>query len=526
MTPLPANTPILIGAGQASERPADAHYQRLSPTDLAAAAADQACRDAGAASTLSAHIDAIVAVRTLADSVLPQRRLLVAPFGSPNNVPGAIARRLGCTPATLIYSPSCGDEPQRLVGEACERLHRGEWRMALLCGGEATSTVRAAQAAGLALDWSEQIDGEFEDRRSHLEMHRSPAMIDHQMNRPVNVYPLFEQARRRRLGATREDYARRMGELLAPFSRVAAANPHAASRKLWSAQAIAQIGQAPTGSNRMVADPHPISVVARDQVNQGAALLLSTVGLALQLGIPEARWVYLHGYSALEERPVLERQDLGTSAAMAAAYRQALACARASIGDIRHIDIYSCFPIAMFSACEALGLAPDDPRGLTLTGGLPYFGGPGNNYSMHAIAELVQRLRADPGRLGLVGANGGLMSTHAVGVYSSTPRAFEPCDSGAAQASMDALPAPAINPQPQGAATVESYTVLHNKAGATDVLLVGRLQSSGERFVATQAPGDDAAVLAFSHTQTALDPLLHRLQVRSDRGRNTFTLAG
>lgn len=56
-----------------------------------------------------------------------------------------------------------------------------------------------------------------------------------------------------------------------------------------------------------------------------------------------------------------------------------------------------------------------------MTGGLPFFGGPGNNRSMRAIATMVSLLRARPGGYGLVTANGGLLSRHATGIYSTTP---------------------------------------------------------------------------------------------------------
>ena len=78
-----------------------------------------------------------------------------------------------------------------------------------------------------------------------------------------------------------------------------------------------------------------------------------------------------------------------------------------------------------------LGIAADDPRPLTVTGGLPYFGGPGNNYVTHSIASMVETLRADPGSLGLVTANGWYVTKHSIGIYSTDPprsewRAHEP----------------------------------------------------------------------------------------------------
>jgi acetyl-CoA C-acetyltransferase len=57
---------------------------------------------------------------------------------------------------------------------------------------------------------------------------------------------------------------------------------------------------------------------------------------------------------------------------------------------------------------------------------LPFFGGPGNNYSMHGIAETVSEMRERPGQFGLVGANGGIMSKYSAGVYSTEPAEWCP----------------------------------------------------------------------------------------------------
>ena len=135
---------------------------------------------------------------------------------------------------------------------------------------------------------------------------------------------------------------------------------------------------------------------AQDAVNQGAAVLLTSVGKAREWGIPEQRWVYLHGYGDCDDINVIDRPDLCVSYAQNLAVGRALESAGRSIDEIAHIDAYSCFPIAVLSACVAMGIDPVTDRSLTLTGGLPFFGGPGNNYSMHAIAEAITRVRSEP----------------------------------------------------------------------------------------------------------------------------------
>ena len=142
-----------------------------------------------------------------------------------------------------------------------------------------------------------------------------------------------------------------------------------------------------------------------------------------------------------------------------------------------------------------IGLKHDDPRGLTLTGGLPYFGGPGNNYVMHSIAVMMDKLRAKPGTYGLVTGNGWYLTKQSTGIYSTAPPAkpFEREDPAVLQAQIDALPHPEIIEAPQGQATVETYTVVHKREGPFMAIVVGR-DASGRRFVANTP--DDPATLA------------------------------
>ena len=162
-------------------------------------------------------------------------------------------------------------------------------------------------------------------------------------------------------------------------------------------------------------------MVAQDAVNQGAAVVLTSVGTARELGIPEDRMVYLHGYADADDTYVSQRQDLSASVPMKAAYQHAFEMAGKSVEDMSLFDIYSCFPIAVLAACDALGIDWQDERDLTITGGLPFFGGPGNSYSLHAIAELHQQLRSDSGAFGFISANGGYLSKQSVGIYSRQP---------------------------------------------------------------------------------------------------------
>jgi acetyl-CoA C-acetyltransferase len=175
--------------------------------------------------------------------------------------------------------------------------------------------------------------------------------------------------------------------------------------------------------------------------------------------------------------------------------QRALEMAGIGMERIDYIDLYSCFPVAVEIGAEELGLSLDDPRGFTVTGGLPYAGGPGNNYAMHGIAVMMGKLRAKPGSWGLNTANGWYLTKQSTGVYSTTrpERPFERQDPKVLQAEIDALPHPAVIETPQGIARIETYTVVHRREGPFMGIIVGRDEAE-RRFAAVTPP--DPAILA------------------------------
>jgi acetyl-CoA C-acetyltransferase len=514
------NVPVLIGAGQYVLRERIATLeQAIAPVELAARAARLALEDAGAGRDLAAEIDVVAAVRFNADSVPKAAARLGHPFGASNNVPLSIARRLGAEPRQAIYSVLGGQTPQRLVNEFAERIHRGECRMVLIAGAEANAITKQALKAGLKPDWSETLDGPLEDRGLGAPL-SSRYEIDHGLTFPVQVYPLLEQAWRRRHGLSLQQHRLAMAELFAPFSQVAAANPHAQFPSAHSVEFLA----ADSSANYRVAAPYARWLVAQETVNQAAALLLTSAGTARALGIPAERWVYLHGYADADDALVSERPDLSASLAMKLAAQGALQAAGRRTEDMELLDLYSCFPIAVFAACEALGIDWQNPgRALTVTGGLPFFGGAGNNYSLHAIAEMLGRLRAMPKAYGLVTANGGFLSKHSAGVYSAQPLTqWQPCSSEPLRRQMEAQPrvtrAEAVN----GACTIESYTVVPEGDALRFGYVVAREDASGHRLLAKVASDDEATLQRLAGEE----PIGQKIEVSSRDGKNYFRFAG
>ena len=139
-------------------------------------------------------------------------------------------------------------------------------------------------------------------------------------------------------------------------------------------------------------------------------------------------------------------------------------------------------------AASELGLSQD--RQLTLTGGLPFAGGPLNNYVMHSLATMTAVAREHPGDLVLVSANGGFVTKHAIGLYATEPpsRPFRHAD---VQDEVDRFPSRQVDGDYRGPATIEAYTVMHGAEGP-EVALVTALTPGGQRVLATSR---DAATM-------------------------------
>lgn len=473
--------PVLVGCGQITQREPDPRAA-LAPLDLMAQAAQRAAGDSGAGTALLQSLDAIVVIRLFADTS-PR---FACPFGRYANPPLSLACRIGAGQARqLVYTQPGGNMPQWSINRLSEAVTRGEIGAALVVGAEALATQKAAQRAATPLVWDENPGGAAESwgvaRRGWSDVEDL-----HGARAAITMYPLFENAIRGALGRSIPAHQAAMGELLARFAATAAANPLADRRAGYSPAQIAQ----PAAGNPLIAFPYTRLMSANAYIDQGAALILTSVARARKLGIPREKWVFLHGCAdAHDHWFVSHRRDYHSSPAMAAVFRQAFAMAGRTLDDIGLFDIYSCFASAVEVACQSLGLSTDDARGLTVTGGLPYFGGPGNNYVSHSIAEMMNRLRAAPGQFGLVTANGNYLTKHSAGIYSTErpSRPFAPPDPAVLQAELDQVPHPPFVPLAEGDATVETYTVTHGRQGPNGAVVIARLDD-GSRFIANTAP--------------------------------------
>ncbi|MBL3668105.1 acetyl-CoA acetyltransferase [Streptomyces sp. M2CJ-2] len=468
---LDPRTPVLVGTGQLNQRD-----DALEPVDLLAAAAREAERDSGGTSLLKS-LDAVRLVRMLSWRYRD---------------PGALlAERVGASPRDTAYTADGGNNPQALLSGAASDIAAGRADVVLIGGAETWRTRMRLRARGERPAWTVQD----ETVPAAPLLGGSGPLLGQGEKRiglepPSWVYPLFEQAHRIDAGRTVEEQLRVGARLWADFSRVAADNPHAWIRRAHTAEEILT----PSPDNRWIAWPYPKLMNSNNMVEQGAALLLCSVETARRHGVPSDRWIFPQ--SGAEANDTLElgaRGELHRSPAIRISGRRALELAGTDAGSVDLVDVYSCFPSAVQIAARELGLALDDAsRPLTVTGGLTFAGGPWNNYVSHSIATMAARLRDAPGAVGLVTANGGYLTKHAMGVYGTRPpqAGFRAQN---VQAEVDREPRTRALVQWEGTGALEAWTVLHDREGRPERAFLSVRTPQGGRTLAVCQEADDLA---------------------------------
>lgn len=486
-------TPVLVGGGQFTQRTARGGKIResFSPIEMLAKAARVALADCGAGDNLSRSLDTIAVVRFTADSPGDQGRLPKRTFRNP---PGALANHLGISPRRALYTATGGNTPQWLVNRTAEEIARGECEAALLVGAEYIATLLGAMKQRIDLGWASGPDADPGSDPEEIGDTR-PGTTEYErrygLHFPVNTYPLFENAIRGQKGHTPEAHLKWLGKFFSPFSKVASENPQA-----WfpTNRAPEEIST-PSEKNRFVGFPYTKYLCAVIEVDMAAAVVMTSVAKARELAIPESKWVFLHGCADANDLwHVTERVNYRSSPAIHEMGKRAFAMAGVGVKDLSHIDLYSCFPSAVQLGCKELGIGEDDPRGLTVTGGLPYFGGPGNNYVMHSIVTMMEKLRAKPKAYGLCTGNGWYVTKHSAGIYSTRPVEghWERENPKSYQRDLDTMERPDFIEQPNGHGTVETYTVVTDRKGKRFGIVIGRDQQN-RRFLAN-TPDDDATL--------------------------------
>jgi acetyl-CoA C-acetyltransferase len=478
---------VIVGVGQLRRKPgldfADADWEPQEPAVVVAEALRRAATDAGRPSLL-AEADAIGWVPAIS-------------WGY-DDAPARVAERLGRpAPKTGWSCAPGGDGGVQVLNDAANRIAAGEVRIALVGGCEVLYSRRRARKEGIDLEqvWT---PGGSQLRFVAADAMRFANELErrHGVTNPISAYPFLENALRAAAGRPVAAHQAFLGRLYERFAEIASRNPYSWFPAPRTAHDIAEVGE----RNRWVGFPYPKNMNAIMEVDQAAALVVMAGSEADRLGIPPARRVtFLGGGRSVDGWSVSERAFLAKSPAYAAAAAETGRHAALGPADVDVFDFYSCFPCVVEFALDALRLDPEDPRGFTQTGGLAQHGGPGNAYSLHGVANVVEALRRRPNGVGWVSALGMTATKHAICALSNDPRRVAASDG---RASAVELPPPEKNgpplvDRPRSRATVESYTVLFDRKSQPERSIFLLRLADGRRTLAngTTEPGALARIL-------------------------------
>jgi acetyl-CoA C-acetyltransferase len=485
MTTSASRNPAVAGCGEITQHPG-AGADLLGALDLTVEAARRAGADAGG--RLLERVEVVASVMSISLRHPDPGRL--------------VADRLGLSGVRTLQSWIGGNIPQLLLNELGAEIDAGRLDVALIVGVENVYSRKKKSVVEEAVaELAEPLPpGEPAPRVGDDRPGWTDDEAVHQVAIPTAVYPLFEAALRAAAGRDLEEHRRLVSELWARFAAVSGTRAAAWSQKAWSAEEI----RTPGPENRMATYPYTKMMCANIFTDQAAAVLLCSPEAARAAGVPDERLVYLHaGADGADRQFLTERASLAESPGIRAVTGDALAAAGVDVDDIARFDLYSCFPSAVQMAMRELGLtgpAGGDDRPLTVTGGLSFFGGPGNNYVTHSVAAMADACRADPGSLGMVTGVGYFLTKHSAGIYSTRPpeRGYVRADPAATKATIDATPGRARAGAYAGPATVEATAVQYNRQGDPAVGLLATLTPDGRRALANST---DPSVMASMVTE-------------------------
>ncbi|MBU0972441.1 MAG: hypothetical protein KKC20_17460 [Proteobacteria bacterium] len=421
------------------------------------------------------HVDGIMVVRSLSTH-----------YGAPA---AQLAEGLGASPRFMHVSKIGGNSPQTLVNKAAAMIARNELDSILVVGAEAyvprpgthgtcpSKQMESTLLQGIPDDYT----GEDAFGSTRLE-------TLHGIEHPMQGFPLFETALWAASGLDLSAYLHKVASMWADFSKVAASHPNAWCRHARTAEEILTQGPA----NRPIAFPYTKFMNSFVTVDQGAAILLMSEEYAGKYRDKTLEPVYFlgGGYAQDRQRFMIEKSDFTASPPLEAAVKKALNRSGLNLSDMDCFDLYSCFPSAVSIAKKMMHIREGDPRPLTLTGGLGFFGGPGNNYNLHAIATLAEMIARGEKRTGLVTALGWFMHKHAAGIYSSIPpkKSLETMDLEDRATRLAGDPPVEIDNGATGKGFIETYTIVYGRNLSPAYAVLYGKTVRGRRFIAQSLP--------------------------------------
>lgn len=365
---------------------------------------------------------------------------------------------------------------QHLINNTCNKIIKGEIRAGLILGGESRAKMIAALKEGVEYKEMElstnpdQYVKAKDDLYGEGEAEALGLMA-------VGYYAVMESAMRKSKSLTLKEHEDYLGSMYAEFSEIASKNQYAASDKSISKDQI----MLANNDNKPMAYPYNKYHCTSWNVSQASAILICEEELADQLNISKQKRIYPMASSETNHMiALIQRPSLISSAGLKLASEKINEVVDENSINLDFIDLYSCFPVAVQQFENVLNLNTKISK--TITGAMPFAGGPLNNYMLHATVQALLKLRNQSGNSLITGVSG-MMTKQSFCLWSSEYQIpFYHVDVTKKAQQLD-KPIP-ISKAKHGNGIVIGYTVLYE--GTQPSLGVFYIEDSqGERKVVT-----------------------------------------
>ena len=362
------------------------------------------------------------------------------------------------------YVTKIGVLQQNLINEACLKIENGEINASIILGGEARykqlrSVIEKKEYFETKLDENPDFYIKAkEDLYGDEELEELGAMA-------VGYYATMETALRKNDDENIEEHQNNIASMYEEFSKVASNNEDAWLDHPYSKKEILETSK----KNKMLAYPYNKLHCTSWNVNQSAALIICSEELANKLEIDNKKRVYPISSSennhmiAIQQRPKLY-ESLG------------MIYAAKSINKMMEqldiildaYDLYSCFPAAVKMFSKSLELGSELPK--TITGSMPYAGGPLNSFVIHSTVKMIQKIRALEARHGLVTGVSGMMTKQSFCVWGKEYQEQFIFDDVTERAKLDEKPVELSNIA-EGEGEIIGYTIIEGSEHASKAVL-------------------------------------------------------
>ena len=341
---------------------------------------------------------------------------------------------------------------QNLINTACDKIQNGEIKASLILGGESRfkilrSSIENKEYIETPLNTNPDIyDKSPEKLQLDIEEKELGSMA-------VGYYAILESAFRFMLQNNHDDHSNYLSEIYSGYSKIAAINKDG-----WIEQSLdKKVIKTESKKNLRQAFPYNKYHCTSWNVNQACAIIICSEDIANKLNIPSDKRVYPLASSENNHMiSTLQRPNLIEPAGMHLAAKFIMDICNENNLIPNLYDLYSCFPVAVQMFAKSLKL--NDIKDKTVTGAMPFAGGPLNSYVLHSTAKLIEKLRENNG-VGIVTGVSGMMTKQSYALWSKNPCIdfrYEDCTKKASEIELPVK----LSDKKNGSGKIIGYTIL------------------------------------------------------------------